>query len=203
MEHIIYSPEKLDLGCGRRKEKGFFGVDKRAMIQEDRGQGGVDLVWDMENRPWPLSDNCARIVIAHQVVEHLTDLVGWVRELWRVCRPDAFVEITTPYAGNVDAWSSPTHVRPYTRRTWFYFEPEYVDSFSDYGLEGRLWRVVIAVERSDGNVWAVLRPIKNEAAMLRWRQIRKPEKGSTVETDPEEERWKKRRNEMLGGSSRR
>ena len=41
---------KLDIGCGRGKPDGYIGID---MLDFD----GVDIVWNLENFPWPLEDN--------------------------------------------------------------------------------------------------------------------------------------------------
>ena len=39
----------LDIGCSDKKREGFLGMDCRPL-------GGVDIVHDIENIPWPVGD---------------------------------------------------------------------------------------------------------------------------------------------------
>jgi len=55
---------KLDLGCGERKPRGFVGMDIRPLE-------GVDIVHNLEKYPWPLPDECASLVTASHVLEHI------------------------------------------------------------------------------------------------------------------------------------
>ncbi|MBP7119294.1 hypothetical protein KBA63_04375, partial [Candidatus Woesebacteria bacterium] len=46
----LLHPFRLDIACGQNKTPGFFGVDIAP------GEG-VDVVWDLEQFPWPFPDN--------------------------------------------------------------------------------------------------------------------------------------------------
>lgn len=100
---------KLNLGCGSHRLSGFVNVDKFAAARPDQ-------VVDLERLPWPFATDSADEVVLRHVLEHLgrdTDtFLGILRELWRVCAPDAMVRITVPHPRHQDFLQDPTHVRP-------------------------------------------------------------------------------------------
>lgn len=105
------SPLKLNLGCGTRKLPGFVNVDKAPGCDPD-------LLVDLERFPWPFADDSADHVVLHHTLEHLgaaaETYLGVIRELYRVCAPDATIEITVPHPRHDSFLSDPTHVRPIT-----------------------------------------------------------------------------------------
>lgn len=98
---------KLDIGCGRVKDPDYFGID---IIEAP----GVDLVWDMENFPWPIEDNSFDYVKVIHVVEHINDQVGFFREIHRVAAKDAVIHLETPHFSSSNSWADPTHVRHFS-----------------------------------------------------------------------------------------
>lgn len=98
---------KLNLGCGNRKFDGFVNVDK---------YGAPDLLFDLENLPWPWADSSVTEVKMIHVLEHLgkdTDVfLGIMKELYRVCADQALVEIDVPHPRSDYFLGDPTHVRP-------------------------------------------------------------------------------------------
>jgi SAM-dependent methyltransferase len=116
----------LDLGCGPFPRDGYEGVD---LVPGP----GVTHVVDLEKFPWkiqrPYPASALRIdndsvegVFTSHLVEHITDLVGFMRELHRVCKAGAEVIIHHPYQFNVRAWQDPTHVRALNEASWFYYD---------------------------------------------------------------------------------
>jgi SAM-dependent methyltransferase len=128
----------LDLGCGPVETEGFLGVD----IEPGPA---VTYVCDLQKFPWsfdaqigpPLEDNSVEGAVSNHLVEHLPDLVGFMRELWRVMKDGARVEISHPYQFNVRAWQDPTHVRCINEVSWFYFDKEWrkgtINTWGGYG----------------------------------------------------------------------
>lgn len=98
---------KLDLGCGFNKQEDFIGMDRRPVE-------GIDIVHDIEDLPWPLEDNCCKLILCSHLLEHLNPkyLVDIINEAWRVLAPDGKLVIAVPYAGSFGAYQDPTHVRP-------------------------------------------------------------------------------------------
>lgn len=134
---------RLDLGCGPSAAEGYEGVDLEP-------GPGVEWVCDLQVLPWrfqsihatmpsavPLEEGCVEAARSSHLVEHLPDLVGFMRELWRVCTPGALVEISHPYQFNVRAWQDPTHVRCINEVSWFYFDREWrggtLNTWGGYG----------------------------------------------------------------------
>lgn len=111
---------RLDLGGGRNPNKGCINMDIRAWPQ-------VDIVWDVEEFPWPLPDECCVQVFASHLVEHINPAKGgflkFMDEVWRVCKPDAQFAISLPYCISPGYFQDPTHVNPCNENTWLYFDP--------------------------------------------------------------------------------
>jgi len=84
-----------------------------------------------------LSGDSVEAVHCSHLVEHMVDLVGFMRELYRVCAPGAEVFIKHPYQFNVRAWQDPTHVRAINEVSWFYYDAkwrgEYAGGSSEFG----------------------------------------------------------------------
>jgi hypothetical protein len=102
---------KLNLGCGNFKMKGFVNVDRVAMCQPDQ-------VVDLEKTPWPWEDDSVDEIKLFHVLEHLgqqTDVfLSIIREMYRVCRDGARIEIRVPHPRSDYYLGDPTHVRPVT-----------------------------------------------------------------------------------------
>lgn len=58
---------KLDIGCGRDKMEGHVGIDMLDLP-------GVDIVWNLEQFPWPLPDGCVSMASSSHLVEHINPM---------------------------------------------------------------------------------------------------------------------------------
>jgi len=100
---------KLNLGCGNKKLPGFVNCDSQSACNPDR-------IVDLESLPWPFEDSVADEVVLSHVLEHLGEsskvYLGIIKELYRVCAPDAVVRIAVPHPRHDDFLTDPTHVRP-------------------------------------------------------------------------------------------
>jgi SAM-dependent methyltransferase len=88
-----------------------------------------DVKHDLESFPWPWADSSIDEIRAHHVLEHLgadfKTFVGVMKEMHRVCKNGAVLEIVVPHPRHDDFLNDPTHVRPITlnvlslfSRTW-------------------------------------------------------------------------------------
>ena len=95
----------LDVGCGTRKaEPTALGIDKCP-------GPATDIVWDLDQYPWPLeSSRFERIHLSH-IIEHVHDVMATMAEVHRVARPGASVFVTTPHFSSHNSYADPTHVR--------------------------------------------------------------------------------------------
>jgi SAM-dependent methyltransferase len=105
---------RLDLGCGARARSGYFGVDLVERL-------GSDIVADLNQPLNLLPDNCCEAIYTRHALEHVQNLLPLMREIHRVCKPDARIEIVVPHFSNVYGHSDPTHVRFFGLYSMYYF----------------------------------------------------------------------------------
>ncbi len=93
----------VDVGCERGSLAGrlratfdrYIGCDLVA-YDEFPSASYAQLVQADLNRPLPLSDSCADLVVSVETIEHLENPRAFVRELARIVRPGGRVVLTTP-----------------------------------------------------------------------------------------------------------
>jgi SAM-dependent methyltransferase len=78
------------------------------------------------DRGLPLRDNAVDEILTHRSLEHVSDFVGALEELWRVSKPGALIHLRLPHATSPWATSrDPRHQRQYTIETFEYFTPRH------------------------------------------------------------------------------
>lgn len=107
---------KLQLGAGMKPVEGRVNVDMVEMP-------GIDVVWDLDEFPWPWEDGEVEEIHAAHVFEHVTDPVGFMCEAWRVLQPEGWLHIEVPYWKSRNAFTDPTHRRYCTEETFLYWVP--------------------------------------------------------------------------------
>jgi SAM-dependent methyltransferase len=151
---------RIDLGCGAHKQEGFLGVDARDLP-------GVDLVHDLEEFPWPLPDNCAELVIASHLVEHINPakygFIKFMDEVWRILIPGGKFMASMPYAGSPGYWQDPTHINPVNEATWAYFDPFSVDGVLYAVYEPKPWKIIQNTWAISGNIEVALERREEES----------------------------------------
>jgi hypothetical protein len=119
---------KLNLGCGTNKVPGYVNVDRAH---------GPDVVHDLEVFPWPWPDSSIKEIRAHHVLEHLgrtpEAFISVMKEMHRVCRNGAKVEIVVPHPRHDDFLNDPTHVRPITLNVMALFSKSYNRKWAEDG----------------------------------------------------------------------
>lgn len=104
----------LNVGCGRFP---VFGA-----VNLDRASGpGVDVVWDLDDTPWPFDDETFDRVHGIQVFEHVDNPVGFMCEAWRVLAPGGILHLEVPHYTSRNSYTDPTHRRHCTEETWDYW----------------------------------------------------------------------------------
>ncbi len=121
---------KLNLGCGQNKKDGYVNVDKYDSF-------APDVVWDLEIFPWPFESNSVDEIVLHHVLEHLGATVdtflGIMKELYRICRPDARIIIAVPHPRSDGYMGDPTHVRPINQNVMSLFSKKNTREWQDRG----------------------------------------------------------------------
>jgi len=82
-------------------------------------------------RSLPLKDNSIDVVYAYHVLEHAQDLLAFMAELWRACKPNALVYLWAPHATSpYVTWADPTQRRGFLIET-FAFLGRYREALFD------------------------------------------------------------------------
>jgi SAM-dependent methyltransferase len=136
----------LHIGCGPSSKDGDVGID----ILDGPA---VDIVHDLNRFPWPIDDEQFDVILCKDVLEHLIDIPGVLREISRVARDGATIHISVPTGSSPDLFTDPTHIRGFGHRSFDYFDPDKelysygysdlrirVESFEFVSLEGRAMR---------------------------------------------------------------
>jgi len=107
---------KLEID-GKRRHRGVVRLS-------DKPGAGVAMLADISGG-LPFKDESAEEMYLDHTLEDVPDLVGAMREIWRVCRPGALVHIWLPHASS--SWASsrnPAQKRAFTIETFDFFDRE-------------------------------------------------------------------------------
>jgi SAM-dependent methyltransferase len=115
-------PIILEIGCGNAKHPGRIGLDILPLP-------AVDVLADATGG-LPFADSTVDYIHISHVLEHVAGFVTVMEELWRVCKPNAWVSIRGPHMScGLVTWKDPTHLRPLTLETFRYFEPGHLYNY--------------------------------------------------------------------------
>jgi hypothetical protein len=121
---------KLNMGCGYHKLDGYLNVDVSPTCEPD-------LVYDLESLPWPWESDSADHVLFNHSLEHLGRdprvFLGMMKELYRVCKHEARIQINVPHPRHDHFINDPTHVRIITPELFHLFNREANDEFKRKG----------------------------------------------------------------------
>jgi len=94
----------LVLGCGNKVQPGAVNHD--LYYRE-----GIDVVWDLNDLPWPWHSREFNRVVAESVLEHLyKNLLVSMDEIWRITAPGGIAVVKLPYWQAEESWNDPTHI---------------------------------------------------------------------------------------------
>jgi len=109
----------LNLGAGNKLVKGAVQHDRTKHRPE------IDVVWDLNDLPWPWPDNSFDMIVACAVLEHLKiNLIESVNECWRILRPGGVLHVKLPYWNSDNSYRDPTHYWRFDLRTCDLFDPK-------------------------------------------------------------------------------
>lgn len=107
---------RLNLGCGTDIRTGYVNVDAIPLK-------GVDIVHDLDCFPYPFADDTFEEIVMINVLEHLSNTVKVMEELWRISKDGAKVIIRVPYWNSMDFVTDPTHKTAFNEYTFGFFDP--------------------------------------------------------------------------------
>lgn len=80
---------KLNAGCGANYKVGWSNVDINDF--------GYNMVYDLNNVPWPYGNNTFDVILLQDVLEHLREPHSIIKECIRVAKHGATLIIRTPH----------------------------------------------------------------------------------------------------------
>ena len=112
---------KLNLGCGFNKINGFINVDVFTHCNPD-------IIHDLEIFPYPFEVNSIDEILFNHSLEHIGQnsniFLKIIKEIYRVCKDGALIQINVPHPRHDNFISDPTHVRAITPMTLKLFDLE-------------------------------------------------------------------------------
>jgi predicted SAM-dependent methyltransferase len=110
---------KLNIGSGGTKIEGFVTCDYDPLAEPD-------YCFNLETDTFPFEDNSVETVVAHHVLEHLGEgYFHCLKELYRVCKHGAIIDIRVPHHRHDTFHNDPTHRRPITVDGLILFSKKY------------------------------------------------------------------------------
>ncbi len=99
---------KINLGSGYKRYPNFINIDSDPNCKPDH-------IVNLETDTLPFSDNSVDSVIAHHILEHMGDgYFHFLKELYRICKHGAIIDIRVPHPNHEIFLNDPTHKRPIT-----------------------------------------------------------------------------------------
>lgn len=93
------------------------------------------MVVNIECEALPFEDNSVDVVQAWHVLEHVHNLIGVLQEIYRVCKPDAYVGIIVPHPRHDVFLNDPTHVRAVTPDSMAMFSRRHCEDMEAKGAK--------------------------------------------------------------------
>lgn len=110
---------KLNIGSGLTRIDGFTNVDFSPCV-DDKGNQYTDIVCNIEKEKLPFKDNSIDEIACFEVLEHLSDLIFTMNEMWRVLKPEGTLKGKVPGTWS-GAIADPTHKRIFVPESFDYF----------------------------------------------------------------------------------
>ncbi|NMB66797.1 class I SAM-dependent methyltransferase [Candidatus Woesearchaeota archaeon] len=104
--------ERLNFGCGNNIKRGWVNVDKQ------EGEG-INKSFDFNKFPYPFKKDSFDYVLIDNVLEHLEKPVEVIKELHRICKKNAIIEIIVPYYNTYYAYVDVTHLHFFNEDTFY------------------------------------------------------------------------------------
>lgn len=99
---------KLNIGSGIKKFEGYVNIDSDHNCNPD-------VVMILGEDKFPFDDNTVEEVIAHHVFEHIgSGFFDFMKELYRVCKHQAIIDVQVPHPRHDYFLGDLTHVRAIT-----------------------------------------------------------------------------------------
>lgn len=121
-QNLASKHTELLLGCGHSRDKRVIPSGTSAPWQDlttldSNPRVKPDVLWDLNELPWPLASNAFDEVHAYEVLEHLgrqgdaRAFFDHFSEIWRVLKPGGLLCASVPKYESRWMWADPSHTR--------------------------------------------------------------------------------------------
>lgn len=142
--------KQLLIGCGssRTKVVSFDNKGWDQLVTLDMNEHhNPDVVWNLDDLPYPFSDDEFDEIHAYEVLEHTGWQGDWrfffeqFSEFWRILKPDGMLIGTCPAITSPWLWADPGHTRAITPDTFVFLnQNEYTKQIGQTAMtDYRLW----------------------------------------------------------------
>jgi ubiquinone/menaquinone biosynthesis C-methylase UbiE len=146
---------KINIGGGYKRYDGFVNVDHDPLTNPE-------YVADLEKDPLPFEDSSVDEVKAHHILEHIgPGYFHLMKQLYRVCKNGAIVDIVVPHHRHEIWFGDPTHIRFITVEQMRLFSKKYneyhikqFNSSSGFGLKLDVDFEIVEYDFKPDEVWA-------------------------------------------------
>ena len=154
----------LELGCGEGRgvellaplADSYIGIDKiKAVIENLKARYPYYRFKSCIFPPFPFEDNSFDTIVTFQVIEHVKDDEGFIKEIHRVLKPGGEALITTPNI-KMTLSRNPWHEREYTGDELADLCKRYFDKVEMKGIAGNE-KVLEYHERNRASVQRIMR----------------------------------------------
>jgi predicted SAM-dependent methyltransferase len=114
---------KLNLGSGKDIKQGYINLDFEKYK-------GIDVIHNLDNFPYPFKDNTFEEILALNIMEHLNNPDGFIKELWRIGKNNCKIKINVPHFTSRCTWIDLTHKRPFSFDSLKYYSEKKEDVYS-------------------------------------------------------------------------
>ncbi|MCC5637257.1 class I SAM-dependent methyltransferase [Nostoc sp. CHAB 5844] len=101
--NVTKTSKILSVGCGLIKSQtGVIRLDISPAVKPD-------VVWNLNNFPYPFEESEFSEIDCFDVIEHLDDIPKTLEEFHRILQPEGVLKITTPHFSCSNSFVDPTH----------------------------------------------------------------------------------------------
>ena len=122
---------KINIGCGEDIRQGWVNIDINPLDKSV-------LKLDVDNEKFPFEDNTVDLIEAIDLLEHLHNLIPFLKECYRVLKHGGALYVEVPKFPSDAAIADPTHVRYFVDETFKYIT-EYEGARKMYGIDS--WKL--------------------------------------------------------------
>lgn len=113
----------LDLGGRMERREGYASVDLK----------DAEVIADL-NGTWPFADSSVGVIRAFDILEHLTDPLDTMKEIYRVLAPGGYVFAQVPSTDGRGAFQDPTHRSFWNENSFLYYTHANWGRFIDFAV---------------------------------------------------------------------